>query len=138
MNRHGKKRVEAFLDMTPLIDVVFLLLIFFMVATTFDDFSGFKLKLPTSSSITETSDEKLSIVITEDKVLSILISDTGEKKHVKELDKSQLSAELNGLEGRFDTVTLAADGGIDYQYIVDIMTISKEAGIPNINIKTKN
>ncbi len=138
MNRHGKKRVEAFLDMTPLIDVVFLLLIFFMVTTTFDDLSGFKIKLPISSSITETSDEKLSVIITEDKKVSILISDREQSKNIKELEKSQLSSELDKLSGRFDSLTLAADGAIDYQYIVDIITISKEAGIPNINIKTKN
>ena len=35
-------------DLTPLIDVVFLLLIFFMVATTFDDMNGMKIELPKS------------------------------------------------------------------------------------------
>lgn len=37
------------LEMTPLIDVVFLLLIFFMLATTFDESTAFKIELPKTS-----------------------------------------------------------------------------------------
>ena len=37
------------LEITPLIDVVFLLLIFFMLATSFDERSAFKIDLPTNT-----------------------------------------------------------------------------------------
>ena len=40
MRRRTKKRSLATPDLTPLIDVVFLLLIFFMLVTTFDKYSG--------------------------------------------------------------------------------------------------
>ena len=40
------KRKQLTPDLTPLIDVVFLLLIFFMVATTFNNTKGMKINLP--------------------------------------------------------------------------------------------
>lgn len=57
IERH-KKRGELILELTPLIDVVFLLLIFFLVATTFDEMrGGIKIDLP-QSTIKEISDIK--------------------------------------------------------------------------------
>ena len=50
MNFHGKNPEEdVSINLTPLIDVVFLLLIFFMVSTTFDTTSQLKIRLPEAS-----------------------------------------------------------------------------------------
>ncbi|MCP4769228.1 MAG: biopolymer transporter ExbD [Gammaproteobacteria bacterium] len=50
MNFHGKNPEEDVnINLTPLIDVVFLLLIFFMVSTTFDTTSQLKIRLPEAS-----------------------------------------------------------------------------------------
>jgi len=46
---HGKPEEEVQINLTPLIDVVFLLLIFFMVSTTFDTTSQLKIRLPEAS-----------------------------------------------------------------------------------------
>ena len=56
MNFKPKNRDEFSLDITPLIDVVFLLLIFFMVSTTFKDESEINITLPNASN--EIVDEK--------------------------------------------------------------------------------
>ena len=42
----ARKKRQIAPDLTPLIDVVFLLLIFFMVATTFDDQGGMRIDIP--------------------------------------------------------------------------------------------
>ena len=47
---HRARRPEIAMELTPLIDVVFLLLIFFMVTTTFAVTAGIDVKLPTSTS----------------------------------------------------------------------------------------
>lgn len=137
MIRHGKKRVEAFLDMTPLIDVVFLLLIFFMVSTTFDDLSGFKLNLPQSTSDENIPKEILTIIVSDKMEHSLVIVDSSGKKEVINVDKVNLEKELLIFSKNLNTITLAADGGVKYQYIIDIMTIAKKSGFLNINIKTK-
>ncbi len=52
------------INLTPLIDVVFLLLIFFMVSTTFDTTSQLKIKLPEASqSQSSESTQKISLLI---------------------------------------------------------------------------
>lgn len=61
----GKKNVR--LDLTPLIDVVFLLLIFFMVSTTFDKQTQLKVALPEASEQAAEDQERDEIAITIDK-----------------------------------------------------------------------
>ena len=64
------KRETSGFDLTPLVDVVFLLLIFFMLSTTFIVAPGIKVKLPKSSS-TEISREKKEVRVvmtTDDKI----------------------------------------------------------------------
>ena len=63
-----KRKDELMLELTSLIDVVFLLLIFFLVATTFDDMKGgIKIDLP-QSTIKEVSEVKeVQIVVDKDK-----------------------------------------------------------------------
>lgn len=126
------------LELTPLIDVVFLLLIFFMVATTFEDLSGIKIDLP-QSTIKE---------IKEIKEIQVLIDKNSEiYLNYKEADNSQksiqvtlenLKGELNEklLNSRNKNVIITADKKLDYGFIVKIMTISKEAGASSLDIDT--
>ena len=67
--RSSNEELDADINLTPLIDVVFLLLIFFMVTTTFSKEAQIKLQLPEA-----TSAEKVDA---EDRFLVIEISDLG-------------------------------------------------------------
>jgi biopolymer transport protein ExbD len=58
MNFRRKQPEELDVNITPLIDVVFLLLIFFMVSTTFDHQSELKIELPEASGEISESDEQ--------------------------------------------------------------------------------
>ena len=56
------------LEITPLIDVVFLLLIFFMLATTFDERSAFKIELPKSTvAKTKSTLKEVQVLVDKDK-----------------------------------------------------------------------
>ncbi len=64
MNFRHRKTKELDVNVTPLIDVVFLLLIFFMVSTTFDRQSELNIELPEASGeITETEEKDIEIFI---------------------------------------------------------------------------
>jgi len=64
MNLRPQRRDQVSLDMTPLIDVVFLLLIFFMVSTTFDKQTAVKVDLPKAQSLAEkTQNDKIMVVV---------------------------------------------------------------------------
>ena len=66
MSKYKKSRESAKLDLTPLIDVVFLLIIFFMVTTTFNNFGSVQIDLP-SSTIQQTNKTKsIEIIIDKD------------------------------------------------------------------------
>lgn len=134
--RRGKG--ELTLEITPLIDVVFLLLIFFLVATTFEDInSGIKIELP-QSTIKEIKDIKeIQIAIDKNKNMVLNYKEKGKTQKIN-INKENLKSEL---EDKFKNsneknVVISADKKLDYGYIVEIMTISKEAGANSLDIDT--
>jgi len=66
LNFRSHRRVEVDVNLTPLIDVVFLLLIFFMVSTTFTKASQLSIDLPEATGeVSETPDNEIEILIDE-------------------------------------------------------------------------
>lgn len=137
IERH-KKRGELILELTPLIDVVFLLLIFFLVATTFDEMrGGIKIDLP-QSTIKEISDIKeIQVIIDKNKNMVLHYKDKGKTEEVN-VDKNNLKDKLSERLGNMKekNIIISADKSLDYGYIVDVMTISKEAGAQSLDIDT--
>lgn len=126
------------LEMTPLIDVVFLLLIFFLVATTFEDVdSGIKIDLPQSTIREIKTVKDLQINITNSKAIYLKYQDGKERKNIK-IEKTDLKRvlqdKLNKAENK--NVVISGDKSLDYGFIVEIMTISKEAGAEELDIDT--
>ncbi len=126
------------LEMTPLIDVVFLLLIFFMLATTFDESTAFKIELPkTSVQKTVKSIKEIQLLVDKEKniYLKYNLNSKVNQEKVNEKDfVSILSAKLKESENK--SVIISADKSIDYGYVVEIMGLVKEAGAEAINIDT--
>ncbi|MGL5088566.1 MAG: ExbD/TolR family protein [Cetobacterium sp.] len=126
-------------DLTPLIDVVFLLLIFFMVATTFDDKKGLKIDLPKSevSEIVESVD-KISVLLTIDGQMKLKI-DKKNDSLMLDITKEELSEKLKNiiLTVQNKRVAIIADRGINYGNVVDIMSDIKLSGATAIDIETK-
>ena len=127
------------LELTPLIDVVFLLLIFFLVATSFEDInSGIKIELPESSLREVKPVKELQIDITKGKTIYLKFTENNEKKTLKVSKKelgNVLQKELEKSEDK--NVIISGDKKLDYGFIVEIMTISKEAGANELDINTK-
>ena len=126
------------LEMTPLIDVVFLLLIFFLVATTFEDVdSGIKIDLPQSTIREIKTVKELQINITNNKTIYVKYQEGKERKSVKVAKadlKRVLQDKLNKSEDK--NIVISGDKTLDYGFIVEIMTISKEAGASELDIDT--
>jgi len=127
--RHGQ---DLFLEITPLIDVVFLLLIFFMVSTTFVDVNtGINIVLP-QSSITEISESRdIIISITKNKKIYINRKNVDLSNFENELEKEIEHSQKNN-------VIIKADKDIDYGFVVKIMTMSKNSGATELDIATEN
>ena len=127
------------LEITPLIDVVFLLLIFFMLATSFDERSAFKIDLPKSTAAkTKSTLKEVQVLVDKEKNVYLRYTDNSGKSQNEKLDLasfvSVVSEKLNNSESK--DVIISADKDIDYGYIVEIMSLLKESGASAINIDT--
>ena len=127
------------LEITPLIDVVFLLLIFFMLATSFDERSAFKIDLPKSTAAkTKSTLKEVQVLVDKDRNVYLRYTDNSGKPQNEKLDLtsfvSVVSEKLNNSENK--DVIISADKDIDYGFIVEIMSLLKESGASAINIDT--
>ena len=126
-------------EITPLIDVVFLLLIFFMLATSFDERSAFKIDLPKSTAAkTKSTLKEVQVLVDKEKNIYLRYTDNSGKSQSEKLDLSSfvsvVSEKLNTSESK--DVMISADKAIDYGFIVEIMSLLKESGASAINIDT--
>ncbi len=132
-----RRNNNLILELTPLIDVVFLLLIFFMVATTFKDVnSGLNIELPQSSIQEEAQVESIQVLMNlEGDIFVNLYLKNQEKKSVKtDFENLKSVLETGLLDSGKKEVIISADKKLDYGSIVKLMTLSKEAGANVLNI----
>ena len=127
------------LEITPLIDVVFLLLIFFMLATSFDERSAFKIDLPKSTAAkTKSTLKEVQVLVDKEKNVYLRYTANSGKSQNESLALtsfvSVVSEKLNNSENK--DVIISADKDIDYGFIVEIMSLLKESGASAINIDT--
>lgn len=125
MGKYRKNKNILAVDLTPLIDVVFLLLIFFMVTTTFDKYGQIDIDVPTSN--IESPDKKLPLEIVIDKNGSYFAIKNGKTLPI---DIDNLGDLLNGV----DSVSVTADKELKYQVVMDTITKIKKQGIENLGI----
>ncbi len=130
--RFRKEEEENFsLEMTPMIDVVFLLLIFFMVSTVFVDFNRqMDLALPTSksSSVDETP-KSLEIEMTTDKQIFF----DGKKVTLANLE-NMLG---RSAQDQNKTAIIKADKNLPYGDVIKLMGILQSAGVLDISVAVK-
>ena len=119
------------LDLTPLVDVVFLLLIFFMVSTVFVDFKRkMDISLPTSkSSIPSQTLASVKVELTVDKQIFL----NGEKVTLEEFE-SVLS---NISETKKNGAIIRADKNLPYGNVIKIMGLLQNAQILDIGVAVK-
>ncbi|PCH60104.1 MAG: biopolymer transporter ExbD [Gammaproteobacteria bacterium] len=130
---HGAN--EPDLNLTPLIDVVFLLLIFFMVSTTFDRASEIQIDLPESSEhAAESADDAIEITVDVDGQYFV------NKQRLVNTQAATLKRALNdAIAGRTDPpVTLVADANTPYQAVITAMDVAAQLGISRLSSVTQN
>jgi biopolymer transport protein ExbD len=124
------KRSEVRIDMTPLIDMVFLLLIFFVLSSHFVSHQGLKVKLPQAAHAEPQKNEDVTVTI--DKDGPILLD--GKRVPLEDL-KGAIQSGLAG--ARSKTVVIKADEGVPLGLAVKIMDIAKDAKAGGLVISTQ-
>ncbi len=132
--KNRNSRVQATIDMTPMLDIVFQLILFFLVSTTFAIVPGIKLNLPQSTTAEGTSQQGITIYITETN--QMYFNDTP-------VSKEELSQELltfdTGSTAKVDfPVSLEADSMVTNGTIVGLFDVIRMNGYSVINLRTKS
>jgi biopolymer transport protein ExbD len=131
--RFRSKEEDSFaFDMTPMIDVVFLLLIFFMVSTVFVDFSKkMDINLPTSkSSALDESTKTLEVEMSKDKKIFL----AGKPLTLLGLETTLAKMEL---KDKKPSAIIRADKSLLYGDVIQVMGLLQKKGIPDISVAVK-
>jgi biopolymer transport protein ExbD/biopolymer transport protein TolR len=118
-------------DLTPMVDVVFLLLIFFMISTTFVETPGLSINLPKSSA-RQVEKEKREVRV-------YMRADGGIFLEQQEVELSELIEKLRGYDEKAveTTFLLMADKDVKHGSVVQVMDSAKAAGFIKLAIATE-
>lgn len=122
-----QRQGQSILDMTPLVDVVFQLLIFFMVSSTFVN-SSMPLELPKAGGGGQVQSETLVISLGENGELMIN-SDKVTQDNLVEVLRGHLE------ERDKKTVNFRGHDTIEYARFVEILSLARKAGVEQFNIE---
>ena len=115
------------INLTPLIDVILLLLIFFLLSASLTSQSGINVKLPKAITSDAIKEENLTITITSENVIYL---------NNKIITIRELRRELGKNINKSRPVLIKADRRSSMGRIVDVWDLCRELGIEKINIAT--
>jgi biopolymer transport protein ExbD len=131
--RPGHKEESVEVNLTPLIDVVFLLLIFFMVSTTFDRHARLKVSLPESSA--KASQQQVEpLVLSIDASGNYFINDR--QVINKQLDTLKAALKKTVGDDLEIALVLRADANTPHQSVVRAMDAASQLGLTKLSIAT--
>ena len=132
---------EVTINLTPLIDIVFLLLIFFMVSTTFSKESQLRIRLPDASpdSEVEQRPSRLVVAITKSGDYSIRGPNESTGHHLLSRERSVLAqAMAKGAQGTDElVVVIRADRKTPHEAGVRVMDVARKLGLVRITFATQ-
>jgi len=136
MNFRKSAKESVSLNITPLIDVVFLLLIFFMISTTFSKESQINLNLPdaTNSSMLDSSQERIEISIDQQGHYSVNAQSLVNNQ-TDTLERAILKVTAMNKELPF---VITGDAKAPHQAIITVMNVAGELGFKKLYITTEH
>lgn len=128
-NRRSRQNAE--ISMLNLIDVIFMLLIFFMIATAFNKYSQFQISVPKSDAKFDKKEEtKAEIIVNRNKKYFLKMGND-----IKEISEENIHSEILKLpKEMLENVTLTADEHLEYGYIVEIMSKLRNENVKNVSL----
>lgn len=128
-NARPEEEVQA-IDLTPMLDVVFIMLIFFIVTATFIKEAGVEVNRPEATTWVEKKNASILIAIN-DKNEIWIDKNRVETRGVRLVIERLLAENPNG------SVVIQADNEARVELIVEITNAAREAGVDNVAVSTK-
>jgi len=131
VNLRPRRDESPDINLTPLIDVVFLLLIFFMVSTTFKDDARIQVQLPEAQGQEAPSDEPRALEIVIDRDGRFYVND----RQVVDRETGTLKKAIAGAVGdeREIPVVIKADAKTPHQAVMTVMDAASQLGLLHLS-----
>ena len=123
-------RPAVAINIAPLVDVIFLLVIFFAVSTTFLETAGLNLELPTSSSTAKREPQAITVLLAADGTLSYDGAEVGQSE-LRELLRGDLA------DADRKMVVLRADTSTSHGTVVEVMDLIRESGAEGLTVAAR-
>lgn len=135
----NQEQDETAIELTPLIDVVFLLLIFFMISTTFTKETTLKINLPEASGerVAE-QPQSVEVHVGAESSYAIAASTDGIANALINSNRATLLkalSEFRGQEGLL--LVIRADKKATHDAVIRVLDVAQELGLTNITFATK-
>jgi biopolymer transport protein ExbD len=132
MNFERRLKPSVQVDLTPLIDVVFQLVIFFMITSVFNVAPGIKLELPGSTTAETVSMKELRVVAVSADELYL-----GQRRTNLAGLPGLIKAESAGKDASKLSGVLEADRSCEYQLIVSVLDVFRQNGMTDVSLVTR-
>ncbi len=129
-----RTKEEPTVDMTSLIDVVFLLLLFFMVSTTFERQALMKVELPEASAVEDRAEAPEGLELVIDSEGRMYLNDQRLIDSEPRTIRAAMQQEAG--ESRDLPLVLRADRQTPHHYVVTAMDVAAQLGFRNLSIAT--
>jgi biopolymer transport protein ExbD len=123
------KKADILVDMAPMVDVVLLLIIFFMLTSTFIVQPGFKIDMPKSQTFDDETPSKIFCYITNENEVYL-----NDKKVALSDFNEELKFLLSPASDKF--VTIKSDKNVAYGFLISIIDKINMAGAEGVNLAT--
>lgn len=134
MNLRPRRVEDPEINLISLIDVVLMMVIFFMLSSTFVDESGMKIQLPSASEQPQVTGSGERIVITVTELGGYRVNERDLVNSSRETLQAAVLAVAG--ESRNDRVILRADARATHQAVVTAMDVVGKMGFQQINVAT--
>ncbi len=129
-NNDGDDSIVSEINMTPLIDVMLVLLIIFMVSSSAALESGLDVTVPESSAVSEKPNQMVIVSLSKEGTIAV----SG-----KVVEKANLREEITKAlaEMKTDSIILEGDGNSSLTSAFEVMDIGRNAGAKNFSIAAR-
>jgi biopolymer transport protein ExbD len=129
--KHGSADDDAAIDMTPMLDIVFIMLIFFIVTTTFSNEKGLSANRPKENQPPSNQPSK---------ALSIRIDETGQilmGGRIIDIRRVVANTQTYLAENNTTVAAIQAHENTEHGVVVDVMDQVRQAGIVSVSVLVK-
>lgn len=133
MNISSDRKEELDVNITPLIDVVFLLLIFFMVSTTFERESEIEIVLPQAAANVVPADD-FALEVTVDAEGTFYVN--GKRVINSKIETLKKAMQEVAGDRKDPPIILSADAQTPHQAVITVMDAARQLGFVHLNFAT--